>query len=273
MNEIIARLMNVGFSKYESQAYIALLKQSPMTGYELSKQSGVPRSMVYQAITKLLSQGAIHEVRTDPLTYTPVPPKELLGRLKEEADQTFTFLEEKLQSLEQPPQVQVIRHIEENEAVLDTMNAVISRAKKELWFSLWNDEMDGVRAAAEKALAAGVKLYSLLFTSEPTHSFGRVFYHPPSTASVEEQRMGQRLTVIVCDDREVIIAAFIKGVIPVALHTEDKMLVLLAKEYIRHDMMMKVMTESWGEASMKKLWREDPDLFYIVSGQPFNQNT
>ncbi|WP_306737799.1 helix-turn-helix domain-containing protein, partial [Acinetobacter baumannii] len=71
------------------------MRHSPMTGYELSKQSGVPRSMVYQTITKLLSQRAIQEIRTEPLTYIPVPPKELLGRLKKEADQTFAFLEEK----------------------------------------------------------------------------------------------------------------------------------------------------------------------------------
>ncbi|MBN6189207.1 TrmB family transcriptional regulator [Aneurinibacillus sp. BA2021] len=273
MDEIFDRLMHVGFSKYESQVYVALLRHSPMTGYELSKQSGVPRSMVYQTITKLLSQRAIQEIRTEPLTYIPVPPKELLGRLKKEADQTFAFLEEKLHTLEQPPQAQVICHIEERKAVMEAMNAVISRAEQEVWFSIWNDEMDEVQEAAEKALNSGVRLYSLLFTSEPTASFGRAFYHHPSTATVEEQRMGQRLTVIVRDDQEVIIAGFVQGVTPVALHTEDSMLVLLAKEYIRHDMMMKVLTEAWGEEGMKKLWKDDPDLFYIVSGQPFNQTT
>ncbi|MGG3572789.1 helix-turn-helix domain-containing protein [Bacillus gobiensis] len=74
--------MKIGFSKNESKAYVSLLKQSHLTGYELSKQSGVPRSMIYQSINKLVSQGAINEVRSNPLTYTPVPPKEFIGRLR-----------------------------------------------------------------------------------------------------------------------------------------------------------------------------------------------
>ncbi len=41
----------------------SLLKQSPLTGYEISKQSGVPRSMIYQSINKLVSNGAINEVQ------------------------------------------------------------------------------------------------------------------------------------------------------------------------------------------------------------------
>lgn len=270
LDHIIDQLKKIGFSKYESKAYIALLKQSPVTGYEISKQSGVPRSMIYQTINKLIAQGAVNEIRSDPLTYSPVPAKELIGRLKREKDHTFRFLEEQLQTLEQPPEIQVIRHNEGKPTIIDTLNTVILKAQHEVWLSLWSNEINDVKNSVEKSLHSGVQFYSLLFNSEPTKSFGTTFYHHPSTSTVEEQRMGQRLTVLVRDDKEVIIASFSKGNTPVALQTEDPMLVLLAKEYIRHDMMMKVTTEKFGEKKMNALWESDPSLFYIISGQLFH---
>jgi len=41
-----AKLVKIGFSEYEAKAYVALLRESPVTGYELSMLSGVPRSMI-----------------------------------------------------------------------------------------------------------------------------------------------------------------------------------------------------------------------------------
>ena len=50
MDEIIKELQKLGFSQYECKAYIGLLKHSPVTGYEVSKQTGVPRSMIYEVL-------------------------------------------------------------------------------------------------------------------------------------------------------------------------------------------------------------------------------
>ncbi|MFY0545000.1 TrmB family transcriptional regulator [Brevibacillus sp. H7] len=271
MDKLIDCLMKIGFSTYESKAYLSLLRRSPVTGYELSKQSGVPRSMIYQTINKLIAQGAIHELRTDPLTYTPVPPKEFLGRLRDENDQTFNYLEENLQTLESPPEAHVIRHIKERLPVLEKMKTLISKARHEVWLSLWDSELEDLKPYTKKALDSGVRIYSLLFHCEPTNHFGKTYYHPPSTADVEEQRLGKRLSVVVCDNEEVLIAGFSKETIPFALHTEDPLLVLLAKEYIRHDIMMKVMTEKLGVEKMEEIWKGDPDLFYLVTNKMFNE--
>ncbi len=62
MDEIIKELQKLGFSQYECKAYIGLLKHSPVTGYEVSKQTGVPRSMIYEVLGKLMDKGAVHIV-------------------------------------------------------------------------------------------------------------------------------------------------------------------------------------------------------------------
>ncbi|MED4240862.1 TrmB family transcriptional regulator [Priestia megaterium] len=271
MEKLIDSLMEIGFSKNESKAYLSLLKQSPLTGYEISKQSGVPRSMIYQTINKLVAHGAINEVRSDPITYTPVPPNEFIGRLRQEKEETFDYLQENLKQIQHPPEVHVIRHIQERSTVIERMNDLISKANHEVWLSVWNSEVDDIAPYTKRAIDSNIQLYSLLFNCEPRNHFGRAFYHHPSTADIEEQRMNQRLTIVVSDNKEVLIAGFSRDTVPSALLTEDPMLVLLAKEYIRHDIMMKVMSEHSSEEKMNQIWKEDSDLFYIVTNELLNK--
>ena len=69
MDKIYDAIQKLGFSQYESKAYIALLQNSPVTGYELSKRSGVPRSMIYEVINKLNDKGAIYLSPAEPMKY------------------------------------------------------------------------------------------------------------------------------------------------------------------------------------------------------------
>ncbi|HEY65351.1 MAG TPA: TrmB family transcriptional regulator, partial [Caldilineae bacterium] len=81
---VIERLQVLGFSEYEAKAYVALLRKSPVTGYELSKLSGVPRSMIYEVLGRLASRGAVLSTMADGARrYMPVPADELLDRLYE----------------------------------------------------------------------------------------------------------------------------------------------------------------------------------------------
>ena len=54
--ESVDRLVKIGFSEYEAKAYLALLGASPVTGYQLSKDSGVPRSMIHEVLGKLTAR-------------------------------------------------------------------------------------------------------------------------------------------------------------------------------------------------------------------------
>jgi sugar-specific transcriptional regulator TrmB len=57
-DQLLPNLVKLGFSEYEAKAYIALLGKNPVSGYELAKQSGVPRSMIYEVAGKLTARGA-----------------------------------------------------------------------------------------------------------------------------------------------------------------------------------------------------------------------
>src|SRR5512147_3106445 len=74
-------MTQIGFTEYEAKVYLALLSESPATGYQLSKISGVPRSMVYEALSRLHARGAVLESLEDrSAVYRPLPPELLLER-------------------------------------------------------------------------------------------------------------------------------------------------------------------------------------------------
>ncbi|MBT2701068.1 hypothetical protein J7E79_27655 [Bacillus sp. ISL-40] len=82
MEKIYKELQKLGFSQYELQVYTEILKDFPISGYEISKRSGVPRSMIYEVVAKLLKKGAVYTASLVPLTYVPLPAKELINRLR-----------------------------------------------------------------------------------------------------------------------------------------------------------------------------------------------
>ncbi|PGK51716.1 TrmB family transcriptional regulator [Priestia megaterium] len=265
MEQLIEQFENLGFSKNEAKVYMALLQEPAITGYEVSKKSGVPRSMVYAVIGKLVAKQAIMELRTETPTYTPVPVKELIANQRKQAEETLSILEKGLESIEKPVEVNVIKHIESREQVLQAMQKLIQTSSEEVWLSAWEQELDELCDSAEKQIENGINMYSLLFSSQESNSFGKTFYHSPSTASIEKGRLNQRLTILIQDNSEVLIAGFVDGQVPQAIQTTEPMLILLAKEYIRHDMMMKVVSEKMGEEELDSMWRSDDLLRYIVS--------
>lgn len=264
MEPLLDKFEEIGFSKNEAKVYMTLLKEPLLNGYEISKKSAVPRSMVYAVIAKLVSKQAIVELRTEPPTYRPVPIKELMTNLKKQHEQTIDYLEQVLQVIEKPVEVHVIQHMEERANILAAMQSLLRSAKEEVWLSAWEEELDELREASEEAAAQGFRMFSLLFADQETPSFGHAFYHRQDSSSIERQRMGQRLTIVIQDDKEVLIGSFLDGRVPQAIQTTDPMLILLAKEYIRHDMVLKVVSAKLGKESLDSLWQGDDLLTYIV---------
>jgi sugar-specific transcriptional regulator TrmB len=80
--DLVEALGRLGFTKYEGEAYVALLRLAPITGYELGKRSGVPLSKCYVTLQRLVEKGAAVVEQSDPPRYAPVPPSSLVASRK-----------------------------------------------------------------------------------------------------------------------------------------------------------------------------------------------
>lgn len=266
MDEVMKELQKLGFSQYECKSYIGLLKHYPATGYEISKQTGVPRSMIYEVLGKLMDKGAVHLVPSEPVKYVPVSATELMDRMRKDFEKSFDFLDQKLNSLEQERQVDVISHIRTDERIIKEIRNMIERAEEELWISVWEQQVTELESLIQRKEQEGVHIFSILFGA-PNTKIGTTFHHNYMTPDVVKERMGGHLTIIARDGKEVLIANFSDHGTSWAVTTYDPALVLVATEYVRHDIMVEEITKEFGPDKLDKLWRGNIDLVHVVTGK------
>lgn len=96
MDKNISTLKGIGLTMYEAQAYITLTSLISSTASEISEESGIPRSKIYDVLKELSKKNFIDVEDGRPLTYNVKSPVEVLGREKErlnsEIDDTITRL-------------------------------------------------------------------------------------------------------------------------------------------------------------------------------------
>lgn len=69
---IIERLSLFGLGRQEATIYVCLLKNEPLTGYEVGKITGISRSNVYSTLNSLVEHGAAYILEGTPSRYTAV---------------------------------------------------------------------------------------------------------------------------------------------------------------------------------------------------------
>ena len=89
---MIDLLQQVGLNKYEAEAYAALLRHGPLTGYELGKRSEVPLSRSYEILERLATKGLALVQPGDPPRYTAEPPEQFIDRTRAATTTTLDAL-------------------------------------------------------------------------------------------------------------------------------------------------------------------------------------
>lgn len=161
-------LQALGFTQYESQAYISLLQKSPLTGYELAKASGIPRANIYTVLDKLEGHGAVVRLDTEHgIRYSPVAPEELIRSLQA---RLYTHLEATHQALCQvhtPQPSNQVQNFHGYDPLLDHCRALIASARKELLVALSPEEAPLLSPLFAAARARGVSVTTLCLAGCP----------------------------------------------------------------------------------------------------------
>lgn len=257
----VGLLQAAGMSGYEAKAYLALLSHgSVMNGYEVAKVSGVPRSTVYETLSKLVARGAAFEVKSETGTvgYVALPADALIGRLRREVSGTIDGLAAILPTIARPAETRVVTHVQGIHGVIERATDVIDSAQTSLFASLWPEQAEAVRASLERAVDRGVDVSILVFgVFEPP--VGRVFTHRYSPPDVVLEALGRKVFTIVADHASVLIAA--ADVTEVwGVWSDDPAVALVAGEYVRHDIALQLIAERIHDASLATFWQNDPEL-------------
>jgi len=81
---LIESCIPFGLSRQEATIYLFLLQNEAMSGYEVSKQTGISRSNVYSSLASLVEKGASCVIEGNPSKYIAVLPDEFCdNRIRE----------------------------------------------------------------------------------------------------------------------------------------------------------------------------------------------
>jgi sugar-specific transcriptional regulator TrmB len=273
---ILAQLRRIGIPGYEAKAYIALLEAGrPMNGYEVAKASGVPRSTVYETLTKLVRRGIAFEVRPEngQIQYVALSAGALVSRLRRDFDESLDDLDRGLDELGQPTEAGLVLHLRGADALLKRAEDLIQHARDSLFISAWPEHFAELNNALQAADARGVNMWiSAWGGANPDigHVVANSLTTPGSPLDRTDWvlgRVGSRLVIVVADRRTVLTAGTTDrdswGVV-----TDDPALVVLALETIVHYMVADVLISAIGPTEFLRMWEADAALMSLGTGTP-----
>jgi sugar-specific transcriptional regulator TrmB len=255
----VDKLVRIGFSEYEAKAYVALLRESPVTGYQLAKLSGVPRSMIYEVLGKLTARGAAMTLRKEGSTqYAPIPAQEFLAQLHREQDALINALEEDLSGLDATSDLDYVWNIEGHDNVMAKAEEMLAQAKERIYLSLMPATFPSLQALLERAIARGVRV--VVYSTEPLDlPGGRVIANP--VPEVTQERVEGLWLVMVVDGQEVLVGELLTENQARASWTGSPLFVFIAEHHLRTDLYLPRVLSMLDDQALDLIREEDRELF------------
>lgn len=230
---IVEQMMNLGFSENEAKAYIALLKENPVSAYELAKLSGVPSSKIYEVLARLCEKGAaieLHEQRA--ARYLPAEPDELLARHRHRIAETIETLETSLGRMRQGAKLSYVRNFNDYATLLSESAILIGAARTSLLVSGWPEDLETLLDLIKKKSAQLRTVVVWYGDGVEVPPIRMVYPHPVKDALFAEK--GGRQFVLCTDDNAAIIATIGSEGVQASM-SRNPGFVTLARDYISHD--------------------------------------
>jgi sugar-specific transcriptional regulator TrmB len=264
--ELLSALLRLGFSQYEAQAYCALLRQSPANGHEVGKQSGVPPSKIYETLQRLESKGAVLVHRSEPVRYAAVPYREVLTSLQRKFEADLSLVDQRLATLPVQREPGLVWSLRQRGAILTAFAAALDGAKSSLFVAVWDEEIDTLRSGLERASQRGVDTRVAIYGSA-TLSGPRCYDLRDCGRSAQARLGGRRLSVVVADERDTLLAEFGPQASDEAVVTDNTVISLLAVEYVKADVMGRLLINAMGAEAYETV-RASAEMQALLTPSP-----
>lgn len=232
INEAITHLQAVGFGEYEARAYATLVQRGPLTGYQLAKESGIPRPNVYAVIDRLEKRSAVTRIEVkDGVKYAALPADEMLARLSQAVQGHLAGATGALNDLQRQPNPDYVWNIEGYDGLLARAEGLIAGARERLLIGIWSMESRRLADVMSAAEARGVRVAVLCIEGCPQECGGcrgDVYRYPVAGEA------STRWLMVVADDRELLIGEMGPGADARGAHTTLEVFVAMTSQYLRN---------------------------------------
>jgi HTH-type transcriptional regulator, sugar sensing transcriptional regulator len=223
-------LVALGFSVYESRAYVALLAAGSANGYEIAKRSGVPRANVYDVLDRLAKRKAVvRRPGGGRGLYVATSPDQLAALLTSDHAASVRQATTMLAKIGAPPDAHSFWEIDSYDELIAASRAALASARERLAVALYPHEAAAIGEEAERALRRGTDVLSLCMAScaRPCGGCAGTIYRRNTPVINDEART----LVIVSDDRQTITAR-IGEERTAAILTAQPAIVQLARDFV-----------------------------------------
>ncbi|OHD63557.1 MAG: hypothetical protein A2176_07175 [Spirochaetes bacterium RBG_13_51_14] len=263
VNNIIQKLMDIGYSEYEARAYVALVRSNPATAYEIARLSGIPTSKIYEVLARLADKGVVSSIDADTKKrYVPLPPDEFIEGRRNRLETTLDLLKEDLASVTAAPDASIVWNINDYNFLMEKASRMVQGARSNLLISCWHEEIDVLKERLVRKKREGVRM-ALVHFGNIQHQIGKIFQHPIEDTIYDEK--GGRGLVIVADSREALIGTVREGNLVEGAWSRNGGFVTLAEDYIKHDIyVMKIVYRFDGQLKKRfgKKYAKLRDVFH-----------
>lgn len=220
--DVIESLMKLQLTRQEATIYAILINKRPMTGYEVSKLSGISRSNTYSALAGLVEKGAAYITEGTSTRYIPVDPAELCDNRILEINNIKRFLADNLKARSDDPEGYIT--IKGEKHILNKMKNILRNARERAYISVSHKILNELNEELAEAVRRNLKL--VIITNPPFDFPGAIIYH------TEKQKEQIRLIV----DSSVVLTGDIEdSVHSTCLYSRKKNLVDLFKESMKNE--------------------------------------
>ena len=229
------QLKKLGFNEYEAKSYVSLVKQGPVTAYQVSKDSGIPRARIYDVLSNLLEKGIVmKEEINDTIRYSPLPVEIFLQKAQSEWQSTYTVISDSLRSLETSEE-KVDNHVitlKDYKTIISYCQTLLKKAERRIVISMWDDMYEVLKEelaeAANKVTVQGITIHVETPIKNLEIHRNTPFTETPST---------EHWFILSIDSKEMIYGPSFEER-SVAFYTDDPVHIYLLEDYVWHDVLV-----------------------------------
>ena len=178
--ELIDGLMQFGLTRQEASIYICLASTRELSGYEVSKITGISRSNVYSALASLVEEGAAYLLEGETNKYTSVDVEEFCKNRIRHLTETMDNLKQQMPQIGNNCEGYIT--ISSHKHIMDRIRFMLAHVKYRMYLSMPVKYVELFREDICRLVEEGKKV--VLIINEPVGIEGCKVYY---TEKKEEQ--------------------------------------------------------------------------------------
>jgi HTH-type transcriptional regulator, sugar sensing transcriptional regulator len=237
-------LQKFGFSQYESQVFEVLASsEEPMDATNIVKYSGVPKSKIYEVLTRMIEKGMVLDsVSEKKKLYTALSLSTVIEKLTAEFEENVKQL--KTSTSKRKFYDEHVWSLKVDSSIRAQTKQILQAAEKSIKVSAWQDDILDYLPILEEKEKQGIDV-EVLVVGEMESLLKNVHTLIPA----QEHHSLERFRLVVVDEEEVIFAG-LENQSWQAMKTKSRPFIKVFIEFFYHDVALAKINEKHSELLM-----------------------